>query len=266
MLQGAGIEAPRREARLLLGYLLGVRARSLPPANAAVDEAALQHAVERRLAREPLAFITGAQGFWSLDFEVSPATLIPRADTEALVEAALAEFREREGVRSVLDLGTGTGCLLLAALSEFPSAFGVGVDLVPAAAALAARNAARAGFEGRATFLVADWAAPLMGQFDLILCNPPYIESGDFAALMPEVAAYEPKLALDGGVDGLAAYRHLIPVVRGLLAPAGAAIFELGLGQGAAVADLAKAAGFTYIGTRQDLGGVDRALVLRPSD
>ena len=261
-LAAAGIESPRREARLLLAHLLGLPARALPPKNAAVDATHLHAALARRAAHEPLAFITGTQGFWTIEIEVSPFTLIPRADSETLIEAAIAVFPNRADVRRVLDLGTGTGCLLLAALTEFPAAFGVGVDRVPAAASLAARNAARLGLASRAAFLAGDWATALATRFDLLLCNPPYIVSAAIAGLMPEVACHEPASALDGGTDGMAAYAALIPALQNLLLPGGVAILELGAGQAPAAAALARAAGFHRISTRQDLGGISRALLL----
>ena len=217
----------------------------------------------RRVAHEPFAYLTGRVGFWTLDLEVSPATLIPRADSETLVEAALEACPDKGAALHVLDLGTGTGALLLAVLSELPAANGVGVDLKPEAAALAARNAARLGLSGRARFLAGDWAAALAGRFDLILCNPPYIESAVIAGLMPEVARHEPASALDGGADGLSAYRRIIADLPRLLAPGGVAVLELGAGQQAAVEALAKVAGLTPEACRADLGGVPRALVLR---
>jgi release factor glutamine methyltransferase len=258
----AGIEAPRRDARLLLAHLLGLPPRALPPENAAVAETRLRAALARRAAREPLAFITGTQGFWTLELEVAPTTLIPRADSETLIEVALAVFPDRGSVTSVLDLGTGTGCLLLAALSEFPGAFGVGVDRVPAAAALAARNAARLGLAGRAAFLASHWAGALAAQFDLVLCNPPYIETAAIPGLMAEVACHEPASALDGGADGLQGYAALMPTLARLLSPRGAAILELGAGQAPAAAALAQTAGFSRLSTHVDLGGVERALLL----
>jgi release factor glutamine methyltransferase len=258
----AGIEAPRRDARLLLAHLLGLPPRALPPENAAVAEAPLRAALARRAAREPLAFITGTQGFWTLELEVSPATLIPRADSETLIEAALTVFPDRGAVARVLDLGTGTGCLLLAALSEFPAAFGVGVDRVPAAASLAARNAARLGLSGRAAFLAGHWAGAVAARFELVLCNPPYIETAAIAGLMEEVACHEPASALDGGVDGLQAYAALMPTLAKLLSAGGVAILELGAGQAPAAAALARAAGFSRLSTHADLGGIERALLL----
>jgi release factor glutamine methyltransferase len=233
--------------------------RALVPAPAAARFAGL---LRRRLAHEPMALLRGEQGFWSLNFQVSPATLIPRADSEALVEAALAAFPNAAAPLRVLDLGTGTGCLLLAVLAERPEASGLGVDRVPAAAALARENARMLGLAGRARFLVADWAAPLAGQFDLVLCNPPYIESAAIPGLMPEVARHEPASALDGGADGLAAYRAVLAALPGLLAPGGLAVLELGAGQESAVSALAVARGLALRGCRPDLGGVVRALML----
>ncbi len=258
----AGVEAPRYEARLLLAHLLRLSTRTLPPADAAVDARSLADALARRAAREPLAYITGTRGFWSFEVAVSPATLIPRPDSETLIDAALAAFPDRMAVSRVLDLGTGTGCLLLAALIEFQAAFGVGVDRVAAAATLAAANAGRLGLGHRAMFVAGDWSDAIAGRFDLLLCNPPYIESAIIPDLMPEVACHEPRTALDGGADGLAAYRRLMAVLPDLLTPDGCAILELGHGQAEAVAALAAAAGFTQTYTRADLGGMERALLL----
>ena len=219
-------------------------------------------ALNARLAHVPMAHILGRQGFWTLDLAVSPATLIPRPDSESLVEAALEAFPDAEAPLRVLDLGTGTGCLLLAVLSERPRAFGIGVDRELAAAALAAANAAANGLAERSAFLAGDWAGALVGTFDLVLSNPPYIESSAIPALMPEVARHEPGLALDGGADGLDAYRLLVAALPGLLAPGGIAVLELGQGKRAAVEALALAEGLRPLSCRPDLGGVDRALSL----
>jgi release factor glutamine methyltransferase len=261
-LAAAGIDEPRREARLLLAHLLGLAPRALPPGDAMVDQVAFGAVVLRRAAHEPLAYITGTKAFWTFEVAVSPATLIPRPDSETLIEAALAAYPDRGAVRFVLDLGTGTGCLLLAALLEFPAAYGVGVDLVPSASRLAAGNAARLGLAGRAGFLAANWAAPLCARFDLILCNPPYVATGDLARLMPDVAHHEPASALDGGADGLTEYAQLIPGLLPLLNPGATAIFELGQGQADAAVALARRAGYAGIATRPDLAGIPRALVL----
>ncbi len=266
-LGAAGVEQPVREARLLLRLALGLdaagllgrdRAAPVPAPALATFEALLA----RRAAREPMALLTGRQGFWTLDLAVSRATLLPRADSETLVEAALARFPG--GCARVLDLGTGSGCLLLAVLAAWPGAWGVGLDLAPDAAALAAGNAATLGLAGRSAFLAGHWAAPLAGRFDLVLCNPPYIRSDELPGLMPEVRLHEPARALDGGTDGLDAHRAVLGALPDLLTPGGCAILELGLGQAPAVTALALAAGLRPNGTRRDLGGIERAIMLAP--
>jgi release factor glutamine methyltransferase len=261
-LRAAGVDGALFEARMLVWHVLGLPPGAVPDHDAAVDAGWLERLVARRCGREPMAYILGRQGFWTLDLAVSRETLIPRADSEALIEAAVAALPERGRVRRVLDLGTGTGCLLLAALVEFPLAFGVGVDVAPAAARLAAQNAGSNGLAGRAAFAAGSWAGALAGRFDLVLSNPPYIEHGALAGLMPEVARFEPARALDGGADGLAAYRAIIAALPGLLAPGGVAVLELGAGQADAVGELARAAGFDAPVLRRDLGGIARAMVL----
>lgn len=257
-LQLAGIKEPRREARLLLAFALGTNAAGLL-ARAEVNPQVYAQALARRAAREPLAYITGHKEFWGLDFLTSAATLIPRPETETLVEAALAAGL---APRTILDLGTGTGCLLLACLHEFPCAFGVGVDLNPHATNLARQNAQRLGLGERAMFVTGNWASALGHRFDLVLSNPPYIESADIPGLMPEVAAYEPALALDGGTDGLAAYAAIFADLPRILAPAGVAALELGLGQANSASDLAMQAGFDHA-LRRDLSDIDRAIILK---
>ena len=266
-LAAAGLESPALEARLLLGHALGCdqaslireRTTSLALARAAPGFPAL---LARRARREPLAHILGRREFWGLSFAVSPATLIPRPDSETLITAALAAWPERQAVRRVLDLGTGSGCLLLAALTEFPVAFGIGVDLSAAALAIAGTNAAALGLAARVAFLRAAWGGALAGGFDLVLCNPPYIESDAIADLAPEVARFEPRAALDGGSDGLDAYRAVIADLPALLAPGGIAVLELGAGQASAVRTLAAARGLAIRAVADDLGGMPRALVL----
>lgn len=262
-LAAAGVDTPRLDARLLLAHAAGLtQAALLQEPSRPVDAGAYQALLDRRAAREPLALILGHQEFWSLPFEVSPATLIPRPDSETLIEAALSALH-RLSVRTVLDLGTGTGCLLLAALSELPGAWGLGIDRLPAAAALAQRNARALGLHGRSATLCGDWATAVAGRFDLVLSNPPYIPAPDIPALMPEVALHEPPSALDGGLDGLHAYRTILAALPALLAPGGLAVLELGAGQADPVSALAAEAGLALAGLRADLSGTPRALMLR---
>jgi len=226
-----------------------------------VEAGAFETLLGRRIAHEPLAFIVGRREFWSMVFHVSPATLIPRPDSETLIEAAMATFSNRPPPGRIIDLGTGTGCLLAALLTEFPSAFGVGLDLDPDAAALAKRNATRLGLVKRSAFVVGDWTNSISGRFDLIICNPPYISAADIETLMPEVACHEPGRALDGGLDGYDAYRAILPLLKDYLEPDGAAILELGFGQANYVVDLAREAGLDAA-LRVDLVGISRAIVL----
>lgn len=253
---------PRLEARLLLAHALDVTQNDLiRDPGRIVDSTVFETLLTRRAAHEPLALITGHREFWSLDFQVSPATLVPRPDSETLIEAALAAFANRPPPRTILDLGTGTGCLLLALLKEFPSAFGIGLDRNPDAAALARQNAIRLGLAGRAAFIAGDWTRSISGRFDLIVSNPPYIASTAIDTLMPEVGQYEPRTALDGGSDGYDAYRAILPDLPRHLEPGGSAILELGQGQASQVTDLAGEAGLA-VSLRLDLAGIPRAIAL----
>ena len=277
-LESVGIMSATREARLLLAHALGLepRAMALRAGDWVVSpdaRARFADHVERRALREPLAYITGERGFWTLDLAVSKATLIPRADSEALVESVLRQWPERTRPLRMLDLGCGTGCLLLACLSEYPAAWGLGIDVSAAACRLATSNARRAGLHARAAFLCGDWGDavnpdavdPARGAagFDLVLSNPPYVRSESIAGLMPEVADFEPRTALDGGVDGLAAYRIILPGLARLLKPGGLAVFELGAGQSGPVRSIAEACGLAFVALQPDLGGLDRAITLR---
>lgn len=253
----AGIEAPRREARILLAYALGTDAAGLLTRDE-IDPACYAAPLARRAAREPLSYITGHKEFWGLDFLTSPATLIPRPDTETLLEAVLQSGHKPS---RILDLGTGTGCLLLACLHEFSNAFGIGVDLNPDAARLAQRNAVHLGLSDRAAFFAGNWCQALTGRFDLILSNPPYIESAHIPALMPEVAAYEPNAALDGGADGLCAYHMIIGELPRVLAKNGQAVLEIGAGQAISVTEIAQKQGFD-ISLYSDISGTKRAVML----
>jgi release factor glutamine methyltransferase len=260
LLRNASRRIPRLDAEALLAHLVGMpRLEMLARPGLAADARAYAALVARREAGEPLAYITGRREFWSLDLIVSPDVLIPRPDSETLITAALAGLREAPPKR-MLDLGTGSGALLLAALSEFSSAFGIGADRSFPALAIAAANAARLGFGGRAAFLQADWGQPLAGSFDLILCNPPYIAEDE--ALMPEVALHEPEAALRAGADGLAAFPQVIREMARLLAPDGLGVLEIGVGQSAAVEGLAGADGFA-VEWHEDLAGRPRAGALR---
>jgi release factor glutamine methyltransferase len=219
--------------------------------------AAFAALVDRRAAHEPVAYITGTRAFWTIDIAVGPGVLIPRADSETLIEAAIEHFAGRAPAR-ILDLGTGPGTLLLAALDQWPQARALGVDASETALALARDNAARLGMAARADFVAGDWATGLTGRFDLILANPPYIATDE--SLPDEVRAYEPATALFAGADGLADYRIIAPQLPALLTPGGAAILEIGATQAEAVTALLAAQGLA-VTPRSDLGGRPRALV-----
>jgi release factor glutamine methyltransferase len=264
-LAAAGIDNPRLEARLLLAHALNCAPESLVrDLNAIPAVSGFEALIARREAHEPLAYILGWREFWSLRFHVSPATLIPRPDSETVVEAALALHPNPSAHIGVLDLGTGTGCLLLAFLHDRPFASGVGVDRSAAAAHLARRNARDLDLAARAAFCCGDWAAAIEGRFDLVLSNPPYIATAELATLMPDVGLHEPHAALDGGLCGLAAYRAIIGALPRLLTPSGAAVLELGAGQAGAVSAIARGAGFRAT-TRPDLSGTPRAMILHHS-
>ncbi len=268
----AGIDSPALDARLLVATALGVPVtqviawpeRAVAPAAAA----ALEALVQRRLAREPMSQILGHREFWSLDFAVTRDTLTPRADTETLVSAVLEQFVDRAQPRLVLDLGTGTGCLLIALLAEWPEASGIGVDRSEAALAVARRNAAALGVGARARFLrldwtQTDWPAAIGARCDVVVSNPPYIVTAELAGLPPEVR-HEPVLALDGGADGLAAYRALAPGLARALEPDGIVGLEIGAGQAPAVEAILRGAGLEPVGRRADLAGIDRCILARP--
>jgi release factor glutamine methyltransferase len=264
-LSAAGVEGPRRDARLLLAAALGldpqaaaVAAEPLPSDRLSRFEAL----VERRRRREPVSRILGRRGFWTLELAITAATLDPRPDSETLVAAVLERIGDPERPRRVLDLGTGSGNLLLAVLAELPGAWGVGIDIDPAALTVARDNAAALALDGRAAFSAGDWASALAGGWDVILCNPPYVRSGEIDSLAPEVARFEPLGALDGGPDGLAAYRRVVPELARLLAPEGLTAVELGMGLADEVAALAVAEGLECVACLPDLAGIRRCLLL----
>ena len=251
-------DTPRLDAELLMAHALGVPREAMLLSR--LDEEAPQSfdpLVERRLQHEPIAYIVGRRAFWTIELEVGPGVLIPRPDSETLIEAALERFGEA-GPARILDLGTGPGTLLLAALDQWPDATGIGVDRSETALGFARRNAARLGLAGRADLRCSDWSEGLEERFDLILCNPPYVEHG--APLEPEVADWEPAEALYAGGGGLDAYRRLAPALPDLLATGGLACIELGAGQAEAASRLFEEAGFR-VEIRADLAGIPRCLV-----
>jgi len=265
-LRKAGIERPEAEARILLEAASG-RSRgqivAFPEQALSGDQPAiLDRMVARRRAREPISRILGKREFWSMNFAVGPATLDPRPDSETLVAAVLARIPDRNGRLALLDLGTGTGCLLLALLKELPQAHGLGIDRSDAAVATAARNAAELGLAARAEFRLGDWARDISAQFDVVVSNPPYIESNAIDGLAPEVAQYDPRAALDGGADGLDAYRALLPEAARCLKPDGLLALEIGAGQGGEIRALARDAGLADLGNAADLAGIERCLLL----
>lgn len=264
----AGLDSPALDARLLLeaatgldhsGFLLRRDERAT-----AEQEAAFASFVERRLKREPVGRILGHRDFWTLELELSPATLEPRPDTERLVEGVLDLVEDRQAPLNIVDLGTGTGCILLALLSELPNATGLGLDRSEEAARTARRNGTLNRLGDRARFVVGDWTAALApGGFDIIVSNPPYIPSADLAGLDPEVRLFDPQAALDGGPDGLEPYRLLAAAAPSLLRPQGIVGFEVGIGQARQVAAmLGREMGVTAV-VKNDYNGIERCVLAR---
>ena len=252
-------DTPRLDAELLMAHALGVsRETQLLSGSDREAPPEFDALLARRLAHEPVAYITGRRAFWTIELEVGPGVLIPRPDSETLIEAALDHFGD-SGPKTVLDLGTGPGTLLFAALDQWPNAHGLGIDASETALGYARRNAARLGLSERATLRSGDWSEGLNQRFDLILCNPPYVEAQ--APLAPEVADWEPAGALFAGADGVDDYRRLAPQLPRLLAPGGIACIEIGAGQADAVSALFAAQGFT-VASRKDLRGIVRCLIL----
>lgn len=269
-LEEGGIGSPALDARLLLGFALGLDRAVLPHETlSGFDQAAasvFEAALARRLGGEPVSRIRGWREFWSMRLDLAPDTLDPRPDSETIVTAALAAARP-DRQRCVLDLGCGSGALLLAVLTERPAARGTGVDIAAAAVATAAANAERNGLADRAEFIEGDFADSQVagGLYDLILCNPPYIPSAGIGRLEPEVAVFDPLLALDGGGDGLHCWRAVLPRVASGLAVGGRACLEIGVGQEDAVLAIAAKAGLAEVTRENDLAGICRCLVLEPA-
>jgi release factor glutamine methyltransferase len=267
MLRRGGIDCAETDTRLLIAHALGIdRAEMIANGERALTEdqmRAIDALAARRLKREPVARIFGHKEFWSLSLQISEAVLVPRPDTETVIEAAL-DFVVRGGLRMeplrILDIGTGSGALLLALLSELPNALGAGTDISAPALAIARANAERHRLAPRFRFVACDIAATLQGPFDLIVSNPPYVAHGDIASLAPEIRDYDPAIALDGGTDGLDGYRSIASEARRLLAPGGRLIVELGAGQELAVRALFTKAGLKVGAARKDLAGIPRAL------
>ena len=259
-LADAGIDNPRAEARLLLAHVLGISRDQTLTAQPTTGQAqSFAGLVMRRMDHEPFAYITGRKEFWSLEFEVGPGVLVPRPDTETLIEEALRVVPDRNAPLKIADLGTGSGAILIAALKEFPGAQGIGFESSPEAFRYASANAARL-IGDRAQIRLADWASA-EGPFDLVFSNPPYIASADVESLMPDVADFEPRAALDGGSDGLAAYRELGELLPGLLAQGGHALLEIGLGQAQSMASLFS--DIEMLRITPDLRGVPRCVILQ---
>ncbi|WP_436639487.1 peptide chain release factor N(5)-glutamine methyltransferase [Microbaculum sp. FT89] len=273
-LAAAGVATPDLDARLLAGHALGLDRVAMIAEGRRVlgeeDQARIEALIARRREGEPVGRILGNREFWGLEFILGPDTLEPRPDSETVVQAAL-EFIDagpgRAAPLRIADLGTGTGCLLVALLSELPAAYGIGLDIAAGAAGVAMENAAANGVGGRAGFVVGDWSAALTTDgFDVIVSNPPYIPTGDRAGLAREVADHDPIAALDGGADGLDAYRAILADAARVLKPSGALVLELGIGQRMAVAALAEKRGLTVRRTIRDLSDVERVLEVAPYD
>ena len=263
-LKRAGVDDPQLAARVLVGYalqldcaqILGQSARVLTEKEINVIDGLLA----RRAKGESVSRIMGRREFWSLDFGLNEATLDPRPDSETLVEAVL---KLRIDGKHILDVGTGTGCLLLALLHEMHDATGVGIDIAPRAVEQAAKNAATLGLGGRADFRLGNWLEGVEEKFDIIISNPPYIPSAEIPTLMREVREHDPLRALDGGKDGLDPYRLLIPQVANYLNPQGLVAFEVGWDQAPQVADLLRQNGFANIATFKDLAGIERCVTAK---
>ena len=248
-LRKAGVDNPRLDARLLEDH--------------AADGADFDALVARRERREPVAYIIGRKEFWSLEFSVGPGVLIPRPETETLIEAVLKDYPNRDGRFAILDFGSGSGCILSALLAEYRRALGVGVEASPMAAEYAERNLKRLGLSGRGRIARSNWADFGEGCFDIVVSNPPYVKSGDIAALAPEISEYEPPQALDGGSDGLAAYRQLAPKMYRILKSGGGVFVEVGAGEDKSVKHIFTSAGFVLAHALADLSGVLRVVAAR---
>ncbi len=271
-LQAAKIESASLDARILLEHVLGVSREQLlfllDLAITTEQYEGLKKLVEMRAEHKPIAQIIGKREFWGLDFKVNEATLDPRPDSETLVEAVLDKIKNQDAALKILDLGTGTGCLLISLLSELPNSSGVGVDISEAALEVARGNASSLVIVDRTQFICSNWAEKLedledIGQkFDIIISNPPYIPSSEIAKLAPEVAKFEPIGALDGGADGFDCYRAIMRQIPRILADTGFVAFEIGMGQERGLMEIAEENGLKTVGTKNDLGGITRCVII----
>jgi len=264
----AGVPGPRMEARLLAASALGLDAATVfghpewplePEGNRCLDRL-----IRRRADGEPMAYITGEREFWSLPFRVTPDVLIPRPESETLIESVLARFGRRDERLKILDLGTGSGCLLLALLHELPGAFGVGVDISDKAIRVAHGNARALGLVDRVRFACADWGKGVAGRFDIVVASPPYISESDLVGEALAVARFEPRLALAGGVDGLDCIRALIPGLARMMGKEGIFFQEIGMGQVSAVSSIFHQNGLKVIDIKEDLTGIPRCISAAP--
>jgi release factor glutamine methyltransferase len=266
-LSRAGLDDARRRARRAVAAVLDIPPVEIlaHPERVLDDQQvdSVRLAFDRLLGREPLSRIVGRREFWGLEFMLSADTLDPRPETETIVEAVLRRFPDRSAPLRLLDLGTGTGCILLALLAEFPNASGFGVDLSAGATTTARRNASSLGLVGHSHFFIGDWGTAISGKFDAIVANPPYIPTDRLAQLPPEVRLYDPRVALDGGRDGLDSYRALATDVGNLLGPQGIFIAEIGSSQAPAVTAILRARGLIIEGLERDLAGICRCVVAR---
>lgn len=260
-LKAAGVDSPRLDARVLLMHVLGL------PGNALISDQALceeqvsrfETLVGRRIAREPLAYIVGEKEFFSLAFAVGPGVLVPRPETETLVEEAIRAFPDRDADLDVLDLGTGTGCIIAAFLSHYPRARGVAVDDGPDALVWATRNIERLGLSPRCDVLRGTWNAK--GRFDVVFSNPPYLTEDEYTHAAPEIRCFEPKTAFVAGRGGLDAYRGIARALPGQLKPDGLVFLEVGASQSSAVVEILEADGLESRGISPDLGGIPRCVI-----
>ncbi len=260
----AGIDGARAEARLLAAFVTGLTPAQIFSRDDAsfseADAARFDAVIRRRAGGEPAAYITGVREFWSLPFKVTPATLIPRPDTESVIELAAQLFAARTPPYDILDIGTGSGCLVLTLLHIYPEAQGVGTDISALGLSVAAENAATLGLAHRVHMISGAWLAQQRGPFDLVVSNPPYIPSSDIDGLEATVRGFEPLSALDGGADGLDAYRHVLAEAADVLRDDGWIVLEVGIGQAAFVSEIARDCGLSAGPRHHDIAGIERAL------